>query len=554
LTTTHLIDKANTYIRRLCLEIPNRRVGSIGNQAATDYFARVAASFGFTVDTPSFDCMDWTVESARLTVGDTLYGVFASPYSLGCQVQAPLRVASTVAELEASDVTGSILLLQGEIAKEQLMPKNFPFYNPEHHQQIIHFLEAKKPGAIVAATSRNAAMVGSIYPVPLIEDGDFDIPSVYMTEAEGNRLAGDVGKTASLESRAHRLPSKGCNVIARKGGRTHQRLVLCAHIDAKRGSPGAVDNAGGVIGLLLLAELLADYSGKPGIELVAMNGEDYYSNPGEQQYLALNAGRFSEIVLGINLDGVGYHKGDIAYSLYGCPENLGDQIRAALTDYPGIVAGEAWYQGDHGLFIMNQRPALAFTSSLAAELLSAVIHSPKDSLELIDTAKLANFAHALRDLILNLNRRKAPVAKTPIGRLTETVDQFCRYITALPADALAEREWGPKEVLAHLVYHHELYVGRVQAFLSGTPADLPVGRYKDLNAQAAASSRCIPPAELVDRFRTANQRLSELYQQHDPREIPVQIKAGVRVFTLAELVPAVEGHVRNHLKILRKNI
>jgi len=32
---------------------------------------------------------------------------------------------------------GWVLLLRGEIAKEQLMPKNFTFYNPDEHKRII---------------------------------------------------------------------------------------------------------------------------------------------------------------------------------------------------------------------------------------------------------------------------------------------------------------------------------------------------------------------------------------------------------------------------------
>ena len=61
-----------------------------------------------------------------------------------------------------------------------------------------------------------------------------------------------------------------------------------------------------------------------------------------------------------------------------------------------------------------------------------------------------------------------------ITRLVETVDQFCQFITTLPASALADQDWGPKEVLAHLMYHHELYVNLVQEFLAGTPIAPPI--------------------------------------------------------------------------------
>jgi aminopeptidase YwaD len=66
-------------------------------------------------------------------------------------------------------------------------------------------------------------------------------------------------------------------------------MVVLAHIDAKAGSPGALDNAAGVVVLLLLAELLAGDTLPSSIELVAINGEDYYSNPGEQLFLGANA-------------------------------------------------------------------------------------------------------------------------------------------------------------------------------------------------------------------------------------------------------------------------
>ena len=406
MTSDSLIDKADSYLQRLCVDIPSRRVGCAGNRAATDFFTHTVSSFGFRTESPEFDCMDWSQEGAHLTIDGASFEVFVSPYSLGCHVRAPLVVVSTVEELEEAEVSGTIVLLRGDIAKEQLMPKNFPFYNPDHHQRIIQLLETKNPRAIIAATSRDVVMVGSQYPFPLFEDGDFDIPSVYMTEDEGNRLAGHAGKEISLESRAHRIPATGCNVIARKGVDPKGRIVLFAHIDARIGSPGAGDNASGVIALLLLAEMLLGYSGDLGIEIVALNGEDYYSNPGEQQYLALNAGKFDDILLGINLDDVAYVKGNVAYSLYDCPPQLAGTIRAIFSRYEDLVEGEAWYQGDHGLFLMNQRPTLAITSELVSELMAEITHTPKDTPETVDPARLVTVARALRDLLLHLDQQR----------------------------------------------------------------------------------------------------------------------------------------------------
>lgn len=398
-----MIEKAAQYLRKLCLEIPSRGVGSRGNQAATDFFEGTIASFGFRTESTSFDCIDWSSDGADLTAEGDRFETSASPYSLGCQVSAPLAATSTLEQLEAAEAAGKILLLQGDLTKEQLMPKNFPFYNPDHHKRIIQLLEEKRPAAIVAATSRDVEMAGAVYPFPLIEDGEFDIPSVYMTEEEGQRLAGYVGKQVTLESRARRMPSTGCNVIAPKGAGPERRAVLFAHIDAKPGTPGALDNASGIAVLLLLAELLADYSGELGIEIAALNGEDYYSGIGEQEYLRTNSGKFEGIVLGVNLDGAGYHRGKTAYSLYDCPPAIADAIRKAFSTYEDLVEGEPWYQGDHGLFLMNGRPALAITSERFVEILSEIAHTAKDRPELVDTLKLVNVALALRDVLVDLD-------------------------------------------------------------------------------------------------------------------------------------------------------
>ncbi len=399
MTEPSLEQKAAAYLRQLAVEIRDRRVGSVGNRAATDLFADAVASRGWQIECPTFECIDWRHEGADLAVAGEPYRAFPSPYSLGCHVRVPLAVVSNVEALEAAELARAVVLLRGEITREQLMPKNFPFYNPEHHQHIIHLLESKAPLAIVAATSRDPEMVGSgVYPFPLIEDGDFDIPSVYMTEEEGERLATHEGEEITLESRATRIPAQGCSVLARKGGDPQRRVVLCAHIDTRMGTPGANDNASGVIVLLLLAELLAGYGGPLGLELVAMNGEDYYATPGEQQYVALNEGRWEEIILGINLDDVGYVKGRAAYSLYDCPAQMADVIRSTFAGYPDIVEGEPWYQGDHGLFLINQRPALALTSEMLVELMGEITHTPKDTAEIVDPAKLVQVALALREL------------------------------------------------------------------------------------------------------------------------------------------------------------
>lgn len=397
-----LINLANEALYHLCETIPTRRVGSPGNQQATDWFAAHLAERGFNVETPVFTCIDWQSAGASLLVAGQPFEVFSSPYSLGCQVDAPLAAASSLDELATIDLADKLLLIHGELAKEQIMPRNYPFYYPEEHQRLHQLLDQKAPLAIVTATGRNPSLAGGAYPFPLIEDGSFDIPSVYLTDVQGQRLLSHVGKPVVLISRAERIAATGCNVVGRKSGSSGKRIVLTAHIDAKPGSPGALDNATGVITLLLLADLLRNIQPEHTVEIVAINGEDYYAASGEMLYLQQNQATLGDIRLNINLDGLGYRDGPTAYSLYGCSNELEAAIRQILSSHPMLVDGTPWPQGDHMIFVKNGVPALAITCEAFEHICTEITHTTRDAPNQVEPARLLETALALQDLLTNL--------------------------------------------------------------------------------------------------------------------------------------------------------
>ena len=367
MTSNKLIQTAESYLNILCREIGERAVGTDGNRNATTFFESTVSSFGWEASSQPFQAMDWRDGGASLTATGESFRVLVSPYSNGIKTTAELIAASSLPELESLEANGKILLLHGDIAREQLMPKNFIFYNPEHHQKTIALLEGSGAKAIVAATGRNASLAGGLYPFPLIEDGDFDIPSVYMTEEEGNRLLPFTGREVVLVSDSERIHGTGCNVVARKGKKERGRIVVTAHIDAKKGTPGAIDNATGVVILLLLSELLEDYEGDKQIEIVAFNGEDYYAVPGQMLYVAENQGKFENMLLNINIDGAGFKTGDTAFSLFGLPDDIIRKVSEVLETFPGITEGIQWPQGDHSIFVQFGRPAI---SGLASTIIS----------------------------------------------------------------------------------------------------------------------------------------------------------------------------------------
>lgn len=398
-TSRNFEKKAKAYLDTLCAFKPGRSIGSPGNTEAAGFVARTFGQWGYQIDTTPFDCLDFESGASSLTSGSRSYDLYSSPYSPGYSGKAKLLVISTIEELAKARCKGKILLMRGELCAEQLMPKDYPFFYPDHHRAMHALLEAKQPAAILTATGKNPAMVGGMYPYPMIEDGNFHIPSAYCTDVLGEEIASHAGKVVDIVIDARRIPSTACNVIASKNPEAVKKVVVSAHIDAKATTPGALDNASGVVVLMLLAEMLEGYTGHTGIELVAFNGEDNYSAAGEMDYLRRSGEGLSQVTLAVNIDGAGYVEGKTAYSFYGCPEKIQKKAGKIFRQYPGLTAGPEWFAGDHMVLAQRGVPAIAFTSECLAKLTADITHTSRDVPELVDCRKLVELAEAIKKMI-----------------------------------------------------------------------------------------------------------------------------------------------------------
>lgn len=373
-----LLKQIKYHIYQLCLNIGERPTGSVANHRAENYIKQVFMRNEFQVNLQEFNCINWEKSKTSLKVGDAEIQVEPSPYSLPCDVQANIEVIENIFQLEKAHLARKIPLLRGELSQEPLMPKNFRFYNPEHHQKIINLLEEKNPAAILTRSLNDKHLV------PVFEDGDFDIPSAVISRNDEDIiLQGNLPIHLKINSR--RKKAKAANVIARKNQTGQNKFVVTAHFDTKPGTPGALDNAAGVTVLLALSKILKDTTPLDvGIELVAFNGEDYFSIPGQMAYLDIYSGEFNKIKLAINCDGLGLNNSKTGISLMKCSENDVNQIESIKQGFSNIEKLPPWYQGDHMLFASLQVPTLAITSTGIFKLMDNVIHTKNDKPNLID--------------------------------------------------------------------------------------------------------------------------------------------------------------------------
>ncbi len=353
------------------------------------------ASYGFVVEKQEFNCIDWGPGGADSFIGDREYRLKEAIYTLPCDLEGRVHCFENIEQLKESEIQGEIVFLFGELTREPLMPINFPFYNPPEHKRMVSLLEEKNPGAILFASCSKDSLV------PLIEDGDFNIPCGVVSVKEQDLLLENKNSQGKLVIKSTRRPARAANIISRGGG-VKPKITVSAHLDTKPFTPGALDNAVGIAAILVLGKFLGPGRLKNQLELVAFNREDYFSNPGEGVFSDKNLSTPCDYLVGINIDGIGYLEGQTGISFFDFSGGKKDKARELMEIFPGLCEIEPWPQGDHMIFVSRGIPAIAITSSEVFGILEIVIHMPEDRLENVDRKKIAEGVDFLFELLKDL--------------------------------------------------------------------------------------------------------------------------------------------------------
>ncbi|PLX84852.1 MAG: aminopeptidase [Desulfuromonas sp.] len=110
------------------------------------------------------------------------------------------------------------------------------------------------------------------------------------------------------------VPSANLEAVRPGSARPDEILVVGAHYDTVRGSPGANDNASGVAALLELSRLLAGAEPERTVRLVAFTNEErpfvFLGQQGSHHYARAARRRGDDIRLMIALETMGYYSSD----------------------------------------------------------------------------------------------------------------------------------------------------------------------------------------------------------------------------------------------------
>ncbi|MGH3977947.1 MAG: M28 family peptidase, partial [Pseudonocardiaceae bacterium] len=219
----------------------NRAASTRGYDASVDYLVGRLREAGYQVSTPEFGYQAEIVDVATLTVEGRPVGIVPMGFSpsappggaTGLLAVAPADGSSgcEASDYAGADLTGAIALIQRGTC---------PF---AQKQQVAADL-----GALAAVIYNNTAgpLQGTLGDAAAAR-----IPTVGITQADGQALAGSPGAPATVDLQIRREQRITRNVIAQtRSGRADNVVMAGAHLDSVEAGPGISDNGTGSATLL----------------------------------------------------------------------------------------------------------------------------------------------------------------------------------------------------------------------------------------------------------------------------------------------------------------
>lgn len=385
------------FMKKIIIERP---VGSLNNEKVLNYLEKELNEMGFNINSLFFKCKLWESDKSYLSIDDKAFEVNVSPFSEGFKGRGKIEIVGSISELQNMNCKNKILILTQELAKEPLQPKDYPFYYPEEHKQLINLLEEKSPLAIIAVTGKHS-MCG-LDPFPLFEDGNFLIPSAYINEEvfkEVKKLYNK--KICSLVINSKKILKDSRQIIATKKSKSSRgKIVICAHMDTKYNTLGCLDNAVGIASLLEIAKRVKteDYD----IEIVPFNTEEYYEGNGEVEYLKYLENNKEKPILFVNIDSPCHIGSKISVSTYNLDDKMKKINNNLISKSENVELGEEWYAGDHTAFAFRGISCIAITSS---DIFSGALdntHTMKDTMSTVDMELIKEVEIYVNNLIMLL--------------------------------------------------------------------------------------------------------------------------------------------------------
>lgn len=402
-------ERLKQHWSELCQRIGERRAGSAGDYAVSDYVLDQFRRAGLSeVHAETFPCVSVAQARAEVAIG----------------------TGQNLKPVEARVLAGSPATPQGRMVEGELVWIEMPeqadrFLRPSLKGKIVVLvgpmptradlhrrLVASAPAVVIHVDDRLPfAWVkdDGVYPVWVRRFGMPPTITIPYQSAWELRKAGANRARARVEVRLEQTTSK--NLIGEIAGRRPDLplIIIGAHHDTQCNNTGADDNASGVVALLELAKLFAAAHPLRTIRLISFGAEEQLS-VGSAAYAAAHRREMRSIGVVFNLDSVtsplGHH-----WVLRAGSDAFARTIARILAKHGLDVIDKPAPMpfADHFPFSIFGVPAVTFLRPNMDSGMRWQHHSAQDNLENVSVEELARVVGALESLVKWLaNARRWP--------------------------------------------------------------------------------------------------------------------------------------------------
>jgi hypothetical protein len=137
-----------------------------------------------------------------------------------------------------------------------------------------------------------------------------------------------------------------------------------------------------------------------------------------------------------------------------------------------------------------------------------------------------------------------------LGTLNHTVAEAVVFFAQADENLLAGSQTA-RQCLAHLVFWHREYQAILRALAEGRAADLRTGTFAGLNAEAGREFVALPMSEMACQLESLQRELDAQLRALPDLRVEVPLKQASHPWVLADLVPRVAAHIREHTRKFR---
>lgn len=378
-------------LRELAIERP---VGSKNNENIMELLCKEAKTQGLDLIRLPIETKCWYHKYSFAEYKGKKVELHPSPFSHPFSGKGKVALCSNWNDVKNNP--DSILIFQKPMTEETLMPLCFPVYFPPEHKEKYDIIKEARPKCIITETGKHK--MSGLNPYPFFEDGNLSFPSAYKDMEPF--FTDQVETYIEIQSECTKI--KTSQVLFSKQGKNNSIIVICAHMDSKYGTPGALDNAAGIFTLYKLFENLKEEKLNSTIHFIPFNGEENYSIPGQMQYLDFIKREELHISAVINIDSPGFCGSQNAVSFYNIDI---EEQNLLLKKTKDIKKGQEWYAGDHAMFSCQNIPCVVATSDNLFEKGIHYTHTEKDTTDIVDLELLNKLSSDLKIIVKELDTK-----------------------------------------------------------------------------------------------------------------------------------------------------